>query len=351
MGKVRITRRELYDLVWSEPLLTLSKKYNISDNGLRKICRNMNIPLPEIGHWQKVRHKKDVQIKALPEDYSGQNEITLINTGDGGNLIDYSLYSKNALAKEIIENPNLPHIVPKRLSDPHRLIIEARNCLSNKAPGFNNPLRYTDPGMPNIRVSRSNIPRALRIIDAFFKLSNARGHEIIVEYQRVSIRVKDVDSDFEIREKLKKVKEVSQWGTHSLQPTGLLVFKIKGYRSREWQDGKTPIEKKLPHFLAAIEVRVHELKECWRENELRRKKEEEKLRKEQKERERQEKEFNDFYNLIEQANKWQQAKVLRDYLDEYEKRSSAINKAASEKNNWIQWARQKVERYDPLSGK
>jgi hypothetical protein len=50
MEKTTFTRQELYELVWSEPLIRLSRKYNIYDNGLRKICIRMNIYLPNIGH-------------------------------------------------------------------------------------------------------------------------------------------------------------------------------------------------------------------------------------------------------------------------------------------------------------
>ena len=62
MIKEIFDRKELYDLVWSRPLLTLSKKYIISDNGLRKICIKMNIPLPQNGHWQKIRYSKSVKL-------------------------------------------------------------------------------------------------------------------------------------------------------------------------------------------------------------------------------------------------------------------------------------------------
>ena len=58
MGKKVLTRKELYDLLCSIPLSTLAKKFEISDNGLRKICKRMNIPLPPNGHWQKVRYGK-----------------------------------------------------------------------------------------------------------------------------------------------------------------------------------------------------------------------------------------------------------------------------------------------------
>ena len=61
MEEIKFTRKELYDLVWSSPLSVLAKKYNISDNGLRKNCIKMNIPLPETGYWQKLRYGKTVK--------------------------------------------------------------------------------------------------------------------------------------------------------------------------------------------------------------------------------------------------------------------------------------------------
>ncbi|UII26320.1 hypothetical protein LVD15_23985 [Fulvivirga maritima] len=36
----------------------LAKQFNISDNSLRKKCIKHNIPLPENGHWQRVRYGK-----------------------------------------------------------------------------------------------------------------------------------------------------------------------------------------------------------------------------------------------------------------------------------------------------
>ncbi len=67
MDKQIFTRKELYDLVWSESLLTLCKKYAISDVGLRKICVRMNIPLPKAGHWMKLQFGKKVRVIPFPE--------------------------------------------------------------------------------------------------------------------------------------------------------------------------------------------------------------------------------------------------------------------------------------------
>jgi hypothetical protein len=77
MEKETFNRNELYDLVWSVPLLILSKKYAISDVGLRKICMKMEIPLPKAGHWQKLKFNKKLDQPKLPSNYNGDKEITL----------------------------------------------------------------------------------------------------------------------------------------------------------------------------------------------------------------------------------------------------------------------------------
>lgn len=44
-GTVRLTREELHEQAWSEPMQRFAKKYGISDVGLAKTCRGMRIPL------------------------------------------------------------------------------------------------------------------------------------------------------------------------------------------------------------------------------------------------------------------------------------------------------------------
>jgi hypothetical protein len=44
------TRQELFELVWSMPMTKLSKQFELSDVGLRKICVKHQIPLPLQGH-------------------------------------------------------------------------------------------------------------------------------------------------------------------------------------------------------------------------------------------------------------------------------------------------------------
>ncbi len=47
------TRKDLYDLVWSEPMVSLAKRFGLSDVGLAKACRALDVPLPYRGYWAK----------------------------------------------------------------------------------------------------------------------------------------------------------------------------------------------------------------------------------------------------------------------------------------------------------
>jgi hypothetical protein len=49
----RYNRDQLYEEVWSEPVMAVAKKYGLSDVGLAKICKKLDIPRPGSGYWAK----------------------------------------------------------------------------------------------------------------------------------------------------------------------------------------------------------------------------------------------------------------------------------------------------------
>jgi hypothetical protein len=53
-------RVELYNEVWDQPLVKLSRKYGISDVRLGKVCRKLQIPHPGRGYWAKRKAGKPV---------------------------------------------------------------------------------------------------------------------------------------------------------------------------------------------------------------------------------------------------------------------------------------------------
>ena len=63
---IQFTREKLYDLVWSEPMSTLSATFDISDVGLAKKCRRLDIPYPGRGYWAKKAAGQRVKRTPLP---------------------------------------------------------------------------------------------------------------------------------------------------------------------------------------------------------------------------------------------------------------------------------------------
>jgi hypothetical protein len=60
-------REQLYEDVWSFPMSKLAEKYGVSDRALAKACRKLHIPVPTMGHWNKVAvHKPGDEKLPLP---------------------------------------------------------------------------------------------------------------------------------------------------------------------------------------------------------------------------------------------------------------------------------------------
>ena len=71
---LQLTRQELFALAWTEPMQRLSKRFDISDVGLAKICKSAHIPLPPRGYWAKVEAGQSPPKAVLPIRFPGQGD-------------------------------------------------------------------------------------------------------------------------------------------------------------------------------------------------------------------------------------------------------------------------------------
>jgi hypothetical protein len=60
MQEAHVTREQLYELVWAEPVRTIAAQNGILDVALAKACRKIDVPLPERGYWAKLQAGKSV---------------------------------------------------------------------------------------------------------------------------------------------------------------------------------------------------------------------------------------------------------------------------------------------------
>ena len=79
----RLSRKELYELVWSEPMKNLSVRFGISDVALKKTCARAAIPTPDRGYWAKREAGKSTSQQTLSERPPGMDEEIVV--GGGGN--------------------------------------------------------------------------------------------------------------------------------------------------------------------------------------------------------------------------------------------------------------------------
>lgn len=80
----RLSRKALYDLVWSEPMKTLSARFGISDVALKKTCARAGIPTPYRGYWAEKDAEKKTFQAALPTRPPGMDDQVLIGSGGNG---------------------------------------------------------------------------------------------------------------------------------------------------------------------------------------------------------------------------------------------------------------------------
>ena len=349
MKKLTLSRKELYDLVWSESMLSLSRKYNISDVGLRKICIRMNIPTPENGHWKKIQFGKKVKQPPSPPNFMGDADVTLSMRADNMNPISRGGISPAKILQKEIENV-LKFIlaVPKKLTNPDKLIVAARESLNSRGRYEHNGLLSCDRGELDIKVSRPNVARALRFMDTLIKALRARGHVTEIKNDSTYVIIEEEDIKVQFREKLKReiIKE-AHWDRTVLHPIGILAFQIY-YPSKEWKDGKLPVEDQLSNIISQLELIGKEKKERTiqhrKDNELR------------KEKERivndfhleKEKDLTAFKETMQKAARWHKVVNLRNYIDSIEQTAIEKNNFTEKLKSWVEWARKKAEWYDPF---
>jgi len=100
-----LTRQEMYDLVWSKPMTQLATEFELSDVGLKKICKAAQVPTPGLGYWAKLANGKKVVKTELPTLYPFQSQFVHIG---GGNGARYGYYDEPEQTEEELSQMELP---------------------------------------------------------------------------------------------------------------------------------------------------------------------------------------------------------------------------------------------------
>ncbi len=367
---IKLSRNELYDLVWKTPLIKLSKEYNLSDVGLSKICKRHQIPTPPAGYWAKIANGHTQSKIPLPN--------TSIKTIEVIEILKKTLADSNSVNEKYsdvykefgtVQKTDNPFESIKSLNDLHPIVKNTYQQLkSEKSDEYSRLVSYGE-NTADVRVSKTQIERAIRFLHALFKFFERQGFSIICKKdnndKHTYIVVHGVEIQIRLSEKVdrqlidqSKIKPgVYYWGPkYTYLPTGQLFLRIENiyvdYMRKEWRDGqKEKIEDKIVEIaegilFAAIKDRIKHIE--WKEEEDRRA-EQERIRKEreaalQRERHKREK-------LFSEAQNWNTSQNLRQYIDAAVKQHETVHgpiERDSEFDQWVQWANKQANEMNPL---
>lgn len=361
-------RDELYQEVWSTPMLKLAKKYGISDVGLAKVRRKLAIPLPGRGYWAK----KDAG--------QGVKQLPLLPLKEKVVLYKPTPRSEPPKLSDFVSQPELAQVeqleraegeaVLKRGSLSHPLIVQARAILG-RACADDRKILWAAESCLDIRVSKESLDRALRIMAGLISIVENAGFNISVDTRdrkhQTFAKIHGERIRFGVVEKIDRIEiSAPQKGgllervlTYAdkpvtLEPSGRLsiaVWSHYGSDRKKWADGKTRLEQQLPTIVAGLirialadradkERRAAEAQERWR------------IAEEQAHLESLiNAEKSKVRALRHAAARWWRAEQIRSFVSAA--RAAAIQDGQSVEagfvfGDWIGWAERQADRMDPL---
>ena len=141
METIKLTRQQLYDLVWTKPMYELCQQFGLSSNGLRKNCKKLNIPIPYIGYWSKLKYGKNPEKTPLPKTLDSSNAVVELKKLNEEELARHKFMLEEDkpnrtpydVVKEEIDkmNPKL-FVVPERLYAKDPLIFDTKEKYRDK---------------------------------------------------------------------------------------------------------------------------------------------------------------------------------------------------------------------------
>ncbi len=172
-------REELYDRVWTTPMHRLAKEFGYSDVGFAKLCEKHNIPRPGLGYWRRVELGQNPPRPPLP-------------VIEQPNPYQIEIATREAMppgGKAEPQEVPAVSVAPDRAVT-HPLVVRSERLLRNAKKNESAILVPRQGTGTHLWVTEAALPRALRILDAFFMALEGRGMEIVwPKEENASLRI------------------------------------------------------------------------------------------------------------------------------------------------------------------
>jgi hypothetical protein len=133
-----------------------------------------------------------------------------------------------------------------------------------------------------------------------------------------------------------------------MKTTGILVFKMWSFHDKEWMDGAVKLDHQLESIMLKFEDEARFLVDLHQQAQKRNEDYKLEQQRQQELIDRKMKNIENFKMMLEKSKRWNDAVVLRNYIQEVEKQAIETNALTAEKQEWLAWARSKADWYDPF---
>lgn len=357
MPTVRLTREQLYDQVWSQPIQRLAQQFGLSDVGLAKLCRRHQVPIPGRGYWRRQQTGYKVRQTPLPTTADSSLTAIIIDRPTPKPLPDVTAGLHPLIAFE--RQPENRIIVDNDIEATHPLIRATRQYWAARRRGDGGAA-----GQPRlaIEVSSDALPRALRTMQALLVACERRGFEVAATTSGEStVRILEQPVRFALEERTQQVLHERTTAEQAAAkrgvpirrwdhvPNGRLALKIQ----RHWSVGRRvadcaqqAIEERLNEFIERLveQALVQQAEAAEAARKERERQEAERQRKEAEAQRREEEAriagFDHFVGACKRtADRRACLATLRDAVGPVE--------PDSELGQWLEWAQEYTERNDP----
>jgi hypothetical protein len=350
MKKPILSRKDLYDLVWSKSISAIANDFQIKPQRLKELCQEHKIPLPDIGYWSKVKFQKKVTKTPLPIIENDNLKIDL-------NIRKFRTdYHKRAF--ELAQRQDLNFKVPRKISTYHPLVKSSKNLLEI-IDESKNKLRFWEVAQKHdllpIHTNTKLRARALRLMDTLIKAIEAMDCNITFYCNRAHVEMFGQKTEINLRQKIHRIRTTNErgWTSESWEESDKLEFQAgPSFDRKNWIDNtKRKIEACLPEIIAWIEKDCQYWHDLRAEQAIEENKKALQAQKVEAIKAQQEEEQAKVNQLFSDAENWSKAQMIEQFINEMEQQSIQQKQINSKTRTYITWARSIISDLNPLSEK
>lgn len=376
----QLTRAELYELVWANPMTKVAPQFGISDVAFRKACIAADVPVPPAGHWAKLRSGKAVRQPKLPPRCLGLDDTRFVGAGHhdaywrlsreerlapppppptfSGEIEDLEAIARSMMGKaKLIRSLDRPHHAVAK-------IIQADDARKEKMRtsfytfSWEKPLFDWPFEKRRLRILNSLL-MAVAKAGARPSIGSGGALETTIKLHDYPVGLR-IDTPENLRRDFRYDRRDPVEGAKV--GMRLVIPRMPGSSEERWaweDRPDDPIEAHLDtiavRLLVAAELQLREYWQRhheWRVTERGRLVEEERLAKEQAEREERERQERlasaRVERLLSQADALEKAETIRRYVARARELASQSGRDLRPVDDWAAWALNIADRLDPV---